>query len=50
VWVSNYGDDTLQWIDPATNQPGPPITVGAAPCGLALGAGSVWVETIAAIA
>jgi YVTN family beta-propeller protein len=44
VWVSNYGDGTLQWIDPTTNQPGPPITVGAAPCGLALGAGSVWVE------
>jgi YVTN family beta-propeller protein len=44
VWVSNYGDGTLQWIDPATNQPGPPIAVGASPCGLAVGAGSVWVE------
>jgi YVTN family beta-propeller protein len=44
IWVSNYGDGTLQWIDPATNRPGPPIPVGASPCGLAVGAGSVWVE------
>jgi YVTN family beta-propeller protein len=44
VWVSNYGDDTVQWIDPATNQAGPPIAVGHSPCGLAVGAGSVWVE------
>jgi len=44
IWVSNYGDGTLQWIDPATNKPGPAIAVGASPCGLAVGAGSVWVE------
>jgi YVTN family beta-propeller protein len=44
IWVSNYGDGTLQWIDPATNRHGPTVAVGASPCGLAVGAGSVWVE------
>ena len=39
-----HGDGTLQWIDPATNRPGPIVPVGASPCGLAVGAGSVWVE------
>src|SRR6185437_725604 len=33
IWVSNYGDGTLRSIDPATNRPGPPIPVGASPCG-----------------
>ncbi|HEX2307447.1 MAG TPA: hypothetical protein VHI14_03900 [Jatrophihabitantaceae bacterium] len=44
IWVSNYGDNTLQWLDPSTGKPGKPIKVGLSPCGVALGAGSVWVE------
>lgn len=44
VWVSNYVDGTLQWVDVATNRAGPPIPVGRLPCGIALGADSVWVE------
>ena len=44
VWVSNYGNGTVQWVSVATNQPSAPIRVGTRPCGLALGAGSVWVE------
>jgi YVTN family beta-propeller protein len=44
VWVSNYGDATVQWIDAATAKAGPPVRVGAEPCGIAVGDGSVWVE------
>jgi YVTN family beta-propeller protein len=44
VWVSNYGDGTLQWIDRTTGVAGPPIAVGSEPCGVAVGGGSVWVE------
>ena len=44
VWVSNYGDDPLVWIDPATGAVSAPIPTGDQPCGLAYGAGSIWVE------
>ena len=44
VWVSNYGDNTLVWIDPVTLAVSEPIQVGSQPCGLAYGAGSIWVE------
>jgi YVTN family beta-propeller protein len=44
VWVSNYGDGTLQWIDRSTGAAGPTIEVGSEPCGVAVGGGSVWVE------
>jgi len=44
VWVSNYGDATVQWIDAATGTASPPVRVGAEPCGIAVGDGSVWVE------
>jgi streptogramin lyase len=44
VWVSNYGDNTLVTVDPATGELGPPAPTGSAPCGLAFGAGSIWVE------
>lgn len=44
VWVSNYGDGTLQWIDRGTGAAGPPVEVGDEPCGVAVGGGSVWVE------
>jgi YVTN family beta-propeller protein len=44
VWVSNFGDDTLQSVDPATGKASAPVKVGDQPCGLAYGAGSVWVE------
>jgi YVTN family beta-propeller protein len=44
VWVSNYGDDTLVTVDPATGELSEPVPTGDAPCGLAYGAGSVWVE------
>jgi YVTN family beta-propeller protein len=44
VWVSNYGDDDLVTVDPATGQVGKPVKTGGDPCGLAFGAGSIWVE------
>jgi YVTN family beta-propeller protein len=44
VWVSNYGDATVQWIDAATGRASAPVRVGAEPCGIAVGDGSVWVE------
>lgn len=44
VWVSNYGDGTLQRIDRSTGAAGPPVEVGSEPCGVAVGGGSVWVE------
>jgi YVTN family beta-propeller protein len=44
VWVSNFDDDTVQWIDPATGKASAPVGVGSQPCGLAVGAGSLWVE------
>src|SRR5689334_8353525 len=44
VWVSNFGDDTLQSVDPSTNKASAPVKVGDQPCGLAYGAGSLWVE------
>jgi YVTN family beta-propeller protein len=44
VWVSNYGDNNLVAIDPATGAVGAPAATGSAPCGLAYGAGSIWVE------
>ena len=44
VWVSNYGDNNLVTVDPATGEVGPPSPTGAGPCGLAFGAGSIWVE------
>jgi YVTN family beta-propeller protein len=44
VWVSNYGDGTLQWIDRSSGAAGPPVEVGSEPCGVAVGGGSVWVE------
>lgn len=44
VWVSNYGDGTLQWIDRSTGRPSRTIEVGSEPCGVAVGGGSVWVE------
>jgi streptogramin lyase len=48
VWVTNaapfFKRGTLVHIDPATNRlEGPPIPLGPAPSGLAVGAGSVWV-------
>ena len=44
VWVSNFVDGTVQWVDAASHRPSAPIPVGRQPCGIALGAGSVWVE------
>jgi YVTN family beta-propeller protein len=44
VWVSNFGDDNLVRIDPATGTVGAPIPTGDQPCGLASGSGSIWVE------
>jgi YVTN family beta-propeller protein len=44
VWVSNYGDGTLQSIDRGTRVASEPIEVGTGPCGVAVGGGSVWVE------
>ena len=44
MWVSVYGSARLSRIDPATNQVTTSIPVGASPCGLAIGAGSVWID------
>jgi YVTN family beta-propeller protein len=44
VWVSNFRDDTLVSVDPATGTVSDPVPTGDEPCGLAVGAGSIWVE------
>ena len=44
VWVTNFGDDTVSLIDPATRQvSGAPIPVGDGPGSVAVGSGAVWV-------
>ena len=43
VWVANGGDGTVTRIDPATDQPGAPIPVGAGPAGIAVTRTAVWV-------
>ena len=45
VWVANYGDSTLSRIDPATNRSTLHMQLGAAPYGVAFGAGAVWLTT-----
>ena len=42
-WVANGEDGTVQRIDPATGQPGGPVSVGAGPAGIAVTPGAVWV-------
>jgi YVTN family beta-propeller protein len=42
VWVSNYDDNTVSRIDPATHAM-QTIQVGSTPSGIAVGAGAVWV-------
>jgi len=44
IWVSNFGSNTLQRIDPATNRVTGRVDIGAQPCGLAVGAGAVWIN------
>jgi hypothetical protein len=44
VWVSEYGQPNLLKIDPRTNKIVGKSTVGFGACGLAYGAGSMWVE------
>ncbi len=41
LWVDNYGSGTLARVDPAHNDVTEKIRVGAGPCGVAIGAGSV---------
>ena len=43
VWVANSGDDTVERIDPDTEQPDPPIDVGDGPDALALDGSTLWV-------
>ena len=43
VWVSNSADDTVSRIDPSSNEVVAGIDVCAAPEGLAVADGSVWV-------
>jgi YVTN family beta-propeller protein len=42
VWVSNYDDNTVSRIDPATHAV-QTIAVGSTPSGIAVGDGAVWV-------
>jgi YVTN family beta-propeller protein len=44
VWVSEYGQPNLLKIDPRTNKVVGKSAVGFGACGLAYGAGSMWVE------
>src|SRR5215218_8098613 len=44
VWVSNYGDATVQWFDRRSAALSAPVQVGSEPCGLVVGGGAVWVE------
>ena len=41
---ATFGDDSLRTVDPRTLAVGKPVKVGDEPCGLAVGAGSLWVE------
>jgi YVTN family beta-propeller protein len=43
VWVTNSGDATVSRIDPATNEVVDTLDVGAAPTGIAVANGFVWV-------
>ena len=43
LWVANFGDGTVQRVNPKTNRRvGKPIVVGSRPCPIVTGAGSVW--------
>jgi YVTN family beta-propeller protein len=44
VWVSEYGQPALLRIDPRTNKVVGKTAIGFGSCGLAYGAGSMWVE------
>ena len=44
VWVANYGSSTVARVDPATNKVTGRVSVGASPCGIAVGGGAVWVD------
>jgi YVTN family beta-propeller protein len=43
IWVANYGDGTVQKVNPATGATGPPINVGTNPYALAFDGSSIWV-------
>jgi YVTN family beta-propeller protein len=43
IWVANYGDGTVQKVNPATGAAGSPITVGTNPYALAFDGANVWV-------
>ena len=43
VWVTNFGDDTLVQVDPATGRRATAIELQESPVGVAVGFGSVWV-------
>jgi virginiamycin B lyase len=44
VWVADYTDGRVSRIDPATGTVTARVPGGMQPCGMAYGAGSVWVE------
>jgi class 3 adenylate cyclase/DNA-binding beta-propeller fold protein YncE len=44
VWVANFDDSTIQWIDPKTQQPSPAQGgLPGNPTGITVGGGFVWV-------
>jgi class 3 adenylate cyclase/streptogramin lyase len=44
VWVANFDDSTIQWIDPQTREPSPAQGgLPGNPTGLTVGGGRVWV-------
>ena len=43
VWVANTAGGTVSRIDPATSEVVATIEIGAAPSGIAVGDGAVWV-------
>ena len=44
VWVANTEAGTISRIDPATNEVGDTIELGAAPAGLVVANGLLWVS------
>ena len=46
MWVSNFGDNTISRIDPATDRVTATYRVGSRPCGIVYVAGRLWVGLV----
>ena len=50
MWVADINDNVVKRLDPATGRTVATIATAAGPCGMAYGAGSIWVEDYTASA